>query len=94
MFVRREANNGGELSVRRYCGETIFPNLDYLVDLSVQIVLVKNVQGEARSSRRRHLLSSGWGRFVNQKKLEETIVLLPKGARQRDDCRCSCALSV
>lgn len=75
-LTQSDANNGGGFSVPRYCAETIFPRLDYTADPPVQNVIAKDVHGEVwkfrhiyRGTPRRHLLTTGWSTFVNQKKL-------------------------
>ncbi|KAI4970484.1 hypothetical protein ZWY2020_001398 [Hordeum vulgare] len=75
-LTQSDANNGGGFSVPRYCAETIFPRLDYSADPPVQTVLAKDVHGVVwkfrhiyRGTPRRHLLTTGWSSFVNQKKL-------------------------
>ncbi|XP_060174322.1 auxin response factor 18-like [Lycium barbarum] len=75
-LTQSDANNGGGFSVPRYCAETIFPRLDLKADPPVQTVMAKGVHGEIwkfrhiyRGTPRRHLLTSGWSTFVNQKKL-------------------------
>ncbi|KAL6507918.1 hypothetical protein OROGR_024113 [Orobanche gracilis] len=67
-LTQSDANNGGGFSVPRYCAETIFP--------PVQTILAKDVHGETwkfrhiyRGTPRRHLLTTGWSSFVNNKKL-------------------------
>ncbi|KAL6967250.1 Auxin response factor 18 [Sarracenia purpurea var. burkii] len=84
-LTQSDANNGGGFSVPRYCAETIFPRLDYSADPPVQTVIVKDVHGEIwkfrhiyRGTPRRHLLTTGWSTFVNQKKLVagDSIVFL------------------
>ncbi|XP_057819496.1 auxin response factor 10 [Cryptomeria japonica] len=84
-LTQSDANNGGGFSVPRYCAETIFPRLDYSTDPPVQTVLAKDVHGEVwkfrhiyRGTPRRHLLTTGWSTFVNQKKLVagDSIVFL------------------
>ncbi|KAG5515499.1 hypothetical protein RHGRI_036519 [Rhododendron griersonianum] len=84
-LTQSDANNGGGFSVPRYCAETIFPKLDYAADPPVQTVIVKDVHGEVwkfrhiyRGTPRRHLLTTGWSTFVNQKKLVagDSIVFL------------------
>uniref|UniRef100_A0A0C9QLA5 Auxin response factor n=1 Tax=Wollemia nobilis TaxID=56998 RepID=A0A0C9QLA5_9CONI len=84
-LTQSDANNGGGFSVPRYCAETIFPRLDYSSDPPVQTVLAKDVHGEVwkfrhiyRGTPRRHLLTTGWSTFVNQKKLVagDSIVFL------------------
>nr|APA20268.1 auxin response factor 10 [Populus tomentosa] len=75
-LTQSDANNGGGFSVPRYCAETIFPRLDYSSDPPLQTVIAKDVHGEVwkfrhiyRGTPRRHLLTTGWSTFVNQKKL-------------------------
>nr|XP_018685113.1 PREDICTED: auxin response factor 18-like isoform X3 [Musa acuminata subsp. malaccensis] len=84
-LTQSDANNGGGFSVPRYCAETIFPRLDYSTDPPVQTVIAKDVHGEVwkfrhiyRGTPRRHLLTTGWSIFVNQKKLVagDSIVFL------------------
>ncbi|KAL6566760.1 hypothetical protein OROMI_015164 [Orobanche minor] len=84
-LTQSDANNGGGFSVPRYCAETIFPRLDYTADPPVQNVIAKDVHGESwnfrhiyRGTPRRHLLTTGWSTFVNQKKLVagDSIVFL------------------
>ncbi|GAV66412.1 AUX_IAA domain-containing protein/B3 domain-containing protein/Auxin_resp domain-containing protein [Cephalotus follicularis] len=84
-LTQSDANNGGGFSVPRYCAETIFPKLDYTADPPVQTVMAKDVHGEMwkfrhiyRGTPRRHLLTTGWSSFVNQKKLVagDSIVFL------------------
>lgn len=84
-LTQSDANNGGGFSVPRYCAETIFPRLDYTADPPVQTVIAKDVHGEIwkfrhiyRGTPRRHLLTTGWSAFVNQKKLiaGDSIVFL------------------
>ncbi|KAF0890929.1 hypothetical protein E2562_005056 [Oryza meyeriana var. granulata] len=75
-LTQSDANNGGGFSVPRFCAETIFPELDYSTEPPVQYVYAKDVHGEEwrfrhiyRGTPRRHLLTTGWSGFVNQKKL-------------------------
>ncbi|KAG8387666.1 hypothetical protein BUALT_Bualt02G0045100 [Buddleja alternifolia] len=84
-LTQSDANNGGGFSVPRYCAETIFPRLDYTADPPVQNIIAKDVHGETwkfrhiyRGTPRRHLLTTGWSTFVNQKKLVagDSIVFL------------------
>ncbi|KAL7153868.1 hypothetical protein ABFS83_04G197300 [Erythranthe nasuta] len=84
-LTQSDANNGGGFSVPRFCAETIFPPLDYTADPPVQNVIAKDVHGETwkfrhiyRGTPRRHLLTTGWSTFVNQKKLVagDSIVFL------------------
>ncbi|CAN1747406.1 Auxin response factor 18 [Linum perenne] len=85
QLTQSDANNGGGFSVPRYCAETIFPRLDYNAEPPVQTILAKDVHGETwkfrhiyRGTPRRHLLTTGWSNFVNQKKLVagDSIVFL------------------
>ncbi|KAG9150242.1 hypothetical protein Leryth_009826 [Lithospermum erythrorhizon] len=84
-LTQSDANNGGGFSVPRYCAETIFPRLDYSAEPPVQTILAKDVHGIVwkfrhiyRGTPRRHLLTTGWSNFVNQKKLVagDSIVFL------------------
>ncbi|XP_010693393.3 auxin response factor 18 isoform X1 [Beta vulgaris subsp. vulgaris] len=84
-LTQSDANNGGGFSVPRYCAETIFPRLDYSAEPPVQTILAKDVHGVTwkfrhiyRGTPRRHLLTTGWSNFVNQKKLiaGDSIVFL------------------
>lgn len=84
-LTQSDANNGGGFSVPRYCAETIFPRLDYSADPPVQTVIAKDVHGKVwkfrhiyRGTPRRHLLTTGWSTFVNEKKLiaGDSIVFL------------------
>ncbi|PWA67102.1 Aux/IAA-ARF-dimerization [Artemisia annua] len=84
-LTQSDANNGGGFSVPRYCAETIFPRLDYTAEPPVQTVVAKDVHGKLwkfrhiyRGTPRRHLLTTGWSNFVNQKKLVagDSIVFL------------------
>ncbi|CAL5020786.1 unnamed protein product [Urochloa decumbens] len=88
-LTQSDANNGGGFSVPRYCAETIFPRLDYAADPPVQTVVARDVHGAAwkfrhiyRGTPRRHLLTTGWSTFVNQKKLVagDSIVFLRSDA--------------
>ncbi|CAM0903765.1 unnamed protein product [Alopecurus aequalis] len=84
-LTQSDANNGGGFSVPRFCAETIFPPLDYSEEPPVQNIFVRDVHGEEfkfrhiyRGTPRRHLLTTGWSNFVNQKKLlaGDSIVFL------------------
>ncbi|XP_062226189.1 auxin response factor 8-like [Phragmites australis] len=84
-LTQSDANNGGGFSVPRFCAETIFPELDYRAEPPVQYVYAKDVHGVEwkfrhiyRGTPRRHLLTTGWSNFVNQKKLlaGDSIVFL------------------
>ncbi|KAI4382728.1 hypothetical protein MLD38_008654 [Melastoma candidum] len=84
-LTQSDANNGGGFSVPRYCAETIFPRLDYSAEPPLQTIVAKDVHGQLwkfrhiyRGTPRRHLLTTGWSNFVNQKKLVagDSIVFL------------------
>ncbi|XVF36823.1 hypothetical protein REPUB_Repub19eG0091600 [Reevesia pubescens] len=71
-----DANNGGGFSVPRFCADSIFPPLDYNAEPPFQTLSVTDVRGGVwdfrhiyRGTPRRHLLTTGWSKFVNQKKL-------------------------
>ncbi|XP_042505046.1 auxin response factor 17-like [Macadamia integrifolia] len=76
ILTPSDANNGGGFSVPRFCADSIFPPLDYKADPPVQNIDVIDVHGVVwefrhiyRGTPRRHLLTTGWSKFVNQKKL-------------------------
>ncbi|TVU15207.1 hypothetical protein EJB05_38714, partial [Eragrostis curvula] len=90
-LTQSDANNGGGFSVPRFCAETIFPELDYRAEPPVQNVFARDVHGIEwkfrhiyRGTPRRHLLTTGWSNFVNQKKLlaGDSIVFLRGGDGQ------------
>ncbi|KAL3646775.1 hypothetical protein CASFOL_009319 [Castilleja foliolosa] len=88
-LTQSDANNGGGFSVPRYCAETVFPKLDFSSsDPPSQDIDVKDVHGKIwtfrhiyRGTPRRHLLTSGWSNFVNQKKLiaGDSVVFMRAG---------------
>ncbi|XP_061365333.1 auxin response factor 17 isoform X2 [Gastrolobium bilobum] len=76
ILTPSDANNGGGFSVPRFCADSIFPPLDFDADPPVQNLSVTDVHGVAwefrhiyRGTPRRHLLTTGWSKFVNSKKL-------------------------
>ncbi|PKI61045.1 hypothetical protein CRG98_018566 [Punica granatum] len=76
VLTSSDANNGGGFSVPRFCADTIFPPLNYQIDPPVQNLEVTDVHGVVwtfrhiyRGTPRRHLLTTGWSKFVNNKKL-------------------------
>lgn len=76
ILTPSDANNGGGFSVPRFCADSIFPPLNYLADPPVQNLSVTDVHGNVwefrhiyRGTPRRHLLTTGWSKFVNNKKL-------------------------
>nr|QGJ03871.1 ARF10.1 [Eucommia ulmoides] len=87
ILTQSDSNNGGGFSVPRYCGETIFPPLDYSADKPLQTLVMKDVHGQIwkfkhvlRGAPKRHLFTTGWSVFVNRKKLiaGDSIVFMKK----------------
>jgi hypothetical protein len=75
-LTQSDANNGGGFSVPRYCADHIFPTLDFDADPPVQNLVMRDTRGNPwhfrhiyRGTPRRHLLTTGWSRFVNAKLL-------------------------
>ncbi|KAJ7959077.1 Auxin response factor [Quillaja saponaria] len=76
ILTPSDANNGGGFSVPRFCADSIFPPLNFQADPPVQKLSVTDVHGIVwefrhiyRGTPRRHLLTTGWSKFVNHKKL-------------------------
>ncbi|CAL9173197.1 auxin response factor 17-like [Musa acuminata AAA Group] len=76
ILTPSDANNGGGFSVPRFCADSIFPRLDFNAYPPAQFILVYDVHGNHwkfrhiyRGTPRRHLLTTGWSKFVNSKKL-------------------------
>ncbi|KAK1361637.1 hypothetical protein POM88_046111 [Heracleum sosnowskyi] len=76
VLTPSDANNGGGFSVPKSCADIVFPPLDFNADPPVQTLRVKDVLGAVwefrhiyRGTPRRHLLTTGWSKFVNSKKL-------------------------
>ncbi|KAK7410563.1 hypothetical protein VNO78_01435 [Psophocarpus tetragonolobus] len=76
ILTASDANNGGGFSVPRYCADSVFPPLNFQADPPVQNLFVTDVHGFVwefrhiyRGTPRRHLLTTGWSTFVNNKKL-------------------------
>lgn len=76
ILTPSDANNGGGFSVPRFCADSILPGLDFKADPPVQTISVRDVHGSRwefrhiyRGTPRRHLLTTGWSKFVNCKKL-------------------------
>jgi hypothetical protein len=75
-LTQSDANNGGGFSVPRYCADHIFPTLDFDANPPVQKLFMRDTRGNPwqfrhiyRGTPRRHLLTTGWSRFVNAKLL-------------------------
>ncbi|KAJ4963687.1 hypothetical protein NE237_023626 [Protea cynaroides] len=76
ILTPSDANNGGGFSVPRFCADSIFPPLDFKAEPPVQAISIRDVHGVMwefrhiyRGTPRRHLLTTGWSKFVNYKKL-------------------------
>lgn len=76
ILTSSDANNGGGFSVPRFCADYIFPPLNFQADPPVQHLLFTDLRGTKwdfrhiyRGTPRRHLLTTGWSKFVNDKKL-------------------------
>ncbi|MQL71716.1 hypothetical protein Taro_004041 [Colocasia esculenta] len=89
VLTPSDANNGGGFSVPRFCADSIFPPLDYDEDPPVQKLIVRDMHEEEwrfrhiyRGTPRRHLLTTGWSKFVNSKKLVagDSVVFIKNGS--------------
>ncbi|KAL0314238.1 UNVERIFIED_CONTAM: Auxin response factor 17 [Sesamum angustifolium] len=73
--------------VPRFCADSIFPPLDFGSDPPVQNLIMKDTHNNAwefrhiyRGTPRRHLLTTGWSKFVNAKRLiaGDSVVFMRK----------------
>ncbi|CAF2179262.1 unnamed protein product [Brassica napus] len=87
ILTPSDANNGGGFSVPRYCADSVFPPLDFHADPPVQKLFITDIHGVVwdfrhiyRGTPRRHLLTTGWSKFVNGKKLisGDSVVFMRK----------------
>ncbi|KAJ8541673.1 hypothetical protein K7X08_002489 [Anisodus acutangulus] len=76
ILTPSDANNGGGFSVPRFCADSIFPRLNFVAEPPVQNLVIRDIHGFVwefrhiyRGTPRRHLLTTGWSKFVNSKKL-------------------------
>ncbi|KAK7275713.1 hypothetical protein RIF29_16835 [Crotalaria pallida] len=76
ILTPSDANNGGGFSVPRFCADSVFPPLNFKKEPPVQNLKVTDVHGVVwqfrhiyRGTPRRHLLTTGWSKFVTAKKL-------------------------
>nr|QGJ03873.1 ARF17 [Eucommia ulmoides] len=76
ILTPSDANNGGGFSVPRFCADSVYPALDYDEDPPMQTLVFKDVRGALwefrhiyRGTPRRHLLTTGWSKFVNSKRM-------------------------
>lgn len=91
ILTPSDANNGGGFSVPRFCADSIFPPLNYQAEPPVQTLSVTDVHGVFwdfrhiyRGTPRRHLLTTGWSKFVNHKKLVagDSVVFMRNSRRE------------
>ncbi|CAL9241051.1 unnamed protein product [Arabidopsis halleri] len=89
ILTPSDANNGGGFSVPRFCADSVFPPLDFQIDPPVQKLYITDIHGAVwdfrhiyRGTPRRHLLTTGWSKFVNSKKLiaGDSVVFMRKAA--------------
>ncbi|KAL3641336.1 Arf17p [Castilleja foliolosa] len=94
VLTPSDANNGGGFSVPRACADSIFPRLDFTVDRPAQSLIAKDPVGNAwefrhiyRGTPRRHLLTTGWSKYVNAKLLVagDTVIFMRKNTSDRRD---------
>nr|ANI70184.1 auxin response factor ARF12 [Salvia miltiorrhiza] len=87
ILTRSDANNGGGFSVPRFCADMILPQLNFAADPPVQNLVLRDTHGHAwefrhiyRGTPRRHLLTTGWSKFVNAKRLVagDAVVFMKK----------------
>lgn len=87
VLTPSDANNGGGFSVPRFCADIIFPSLDFAAEPPVQNLTLRDTHGNAwefrhiyRGTPRRHLLTTGWSKFVNAKRLVagDSVVFMRK----------------
>lgn len=87
ILTRSDANNGGGFSAPKFGVESVFPPLNFDLDPPVQAIFVTDISGTVfkfrhinRGSPRRHLLTTGWGQFVNAKRLVagDSVVFMRK----------------
>lgn len=87
VLTRSDANNGGGFSVPRFCADMILPPLNFAADPPVQNLTMRDLQNHTwefrhiyRGTPRRHLLTTGWSKFVNAKRLVagDSVVFMKK----------------
>ncbi|OAY82874.1 Auxin response factor 16 [Ananas comosus] len=76
ILTESDANCGGGFSVPRSCAEHIFPPLNLAAEPPVQTLSISDLHGTAwkfchiyRGTPRRHLLTTGWSKFAESKRL-------------------------
>ncbi|CAM0901472.1 unnamed protein product [Alopecurus aequalis] len=89
QLTQSDANNGGGFSVPRSCADLVLPPLDFAADPPVQNLTMRDILGARwefrhiyRGTPRRHLLTTGWSKFVNAKLLVagDAVVFARRGA--------------
>ncbi|XP_057730134.1 auxin response factor 17-like [Arachis stenosperma] len=76
ILTRSDANNGGAFLVPKLCADLIFPPLNFEEKRPGQTLSITDLHATVwelrhgyRGRPKRHLLTSGWSKFVNSKKL-------------------------
>jgi len=85
-LTQSDANNGGAFSVPSECAKLIFPPLDLKSQMPSQELAVKDIHDDYvwnfrhtyRGSPKRHLITTNWSKFVDEKKLMggDSLVLM------------------
>lgn len=87
ILTQSDSNNGGGFSVPRFCADSVYPPLNFEEETPVQSIRMTDVHGREwqfrhiyRGTPRRHLLTTGWSKFVNNKKLiaGDSVVFIRK----------------
>ncbi|AES96733.1 putative transcription factor ARF family [Medicago truncatula] len=85
-----DANNGGAFSVPSECAKLIFPPLDLQAEKPSQKLSVTDIHGKEwklrhvyRGTPLRHLITTNWSEFVDEKKLigGDSLVFMKKSTR-------------
>ncbi|KAK1263301.1 Auxin response factor 8 [Acorus gramineus] len=91
VLTQSDAHNGGGYSIPRACAESLFPPLNYADDTPLQTLSVTDMHGTVwefrhifRGNPKRHLLTTGWSRFVTGKSLtkEDSVVFMKVGVEE------------
>ncbi|XXG39726.1 hypothetical protein AAC387_Pa01g0608 [Persea americana] len=76
ILTPSDTNNGGGFSVPRFCADSIFPRLNFNANPPMHNISIRDMHETKwefwhiyRGTPRRHLLMTGWSKFINQKKL-------------------------
>ncbi|KAJ8616939.1 hypothetical protein MRB53_013125 [Persea americana] len=83
ILTPSDTNNGEGFSVPRFCVDSIFPQLNFNANPPVQNISIRDVHETKwefwhiyRGMPRWHLLTRGWSKFFNQKKLYASDLVL------------------